>query len=291
MKKNTQWFSIIIAIWLVLFISLSSYVILDTIVPFSKNTKGMEQSTSAYYLAGAGIEKALFHVAKRSSLTTESGSIMPTSSTGFAFQTTSSGTIIPPALKWNSEYDKNYNQVSLVEQIQLEVWNNMVTDWSGVNFYFKVPAFTGWTLTLSWWNIPIINWILSNEDDSLIATWSYLQASQISNSSDTSSTWNIDSRDGLTLWWATQPFSSFYTTNCLTKSCVLKMSIVNDLVLSTWNTKIPYLEYKIDFGTNSVPQRYTLIQASWKAYGFKKDLEVQVPQQTVNQAFDFTVFQ
>jgi hypothetical protein len=57
---------------LVLFISLSSYVILDTIVPFSKNTKGMEQSTSAYYLAGAGIEKALFHVAKRPSLTTES---------------------------------------------------------------------------------------------------------------------------------------------------------------------------------------------------------------------------
>jgi hypothetical protein len=83
----------------VLFISLSSYVILDTIVPFSKNTKGMEQSTSAYYLAGAGIEKALFHVAKRSSLTTESGSSMPTSSTGFAFQTASSGTIIPPALK------------------------------------------------------------------------------------------------------------------------------------------------------------------------------------------------
>jgi hypothetical protein len=34
-----------------------------------------------------------------------------------------------------------------------------------------------------------------------------------------------------------------------------------------------------------------LIEASGKAYGFKKDLEVQVPQQTVNQAFDFTVFQ
>jgi hypothetical protein len=291
MKKNTQWFSIIIAIWLVLFISLSSYVILDTIVPFSKNTKWMEQSTSAYYLAGAWIEKALFHVAKRGDLTTDGILLMSPTSTWFSFNTFSIGTNIPEPWYWNSEYNADYNQISLVEQLQLEVWNNMVTDWSMVDFYFKVPAFTGWTLTLSWWSSPIINWILSNEDDSLIATWSYLQASQISNSSNTASTWKINSKDGLTLWWATQTFSSFYTTNCQTKSCILKMSIVNDLVLSTWNTKIPYLEYRINFGGQNVPQRYTLIQASWKAYGFKKDLEVQVPQQTVNQAFDFTVFQ
>ncbi len=287
MKKNTQWFSIIIAIWLVLFISLSSYVILDTIVPFSKNTKGMEQSTSAYYLAGAGIEKALFHVAKRPNLILDQTYVMSPTSTWYSYNTNSVGTQIPEPWYWNSEYNPDYNQISLVEQLQLEVWNNMITDWSIVDFYFKVPAFTGWTLTLSGWSTPIINWMISSDVDTLIASGSTVPASLV---------WTNPrqayNQMWITLWGVSQNFQTFYGNNCTgTNSwCVLKLSILNDLVLTNWN-KIPYLEYRIDFGGQNVPQRYTLIQASWKAYGFKKDLEVQVPQQTVNQAFDFTVFQ
>ena len=68
------------------------------------------------------------------------------------------------------------------------------------------------------------------------------------------------------------------------------MSLVRELLLTNGN-RIPYLEYQIDFWTFTVPQRYTRIQASGKAYGFKKDLEVNIPQTTLNQAFDFTVFQ
>jgi hypothetical protein len=68
------------------------------------------------------------------------------------------------------------------------------------------------------------------------------------------------------------------------------MSVVNNLSLSTWK-KIPYIEYKINFNSVSVPERYTRIEASGQSYGFRKKIEVQIPQQTLNQAFDFTVFQ
>ena len=69
------------------------------------------------------------------------------------------------------------------------------------------------------------------------------------------------------------------------------MSVINDLVLSSSAAKIPYLEYQITTFPSSVPDRYTRIESYGKSYGFQKKLDVRVPQQTVNQAFDFTVFQ
>jgi hypothetical protein len=55
---------------------------------------------------------------------------------------------------------------------------------------------------------------------------------------------------------------------------------------------IPYLEYKIKLNdTYKIPLRYSRIKSYGKSYGFQKHLEVKVPQQTTNEAFDFTVFQ
>lgn len=291
MKKNTQWFSIIIAIGLVLFISLSSYVILDTIIPFSKNTKGIEQSTSAYYFAWGAVEQALYFVSQRpkSNLTTESGSTLSSTSTGMSFQTFSSGVLIPSFGKGNSEYNRDYNQISLSEPIQMEVGDNVISNWNTVIFDFKIPAFTWGTLTLVWGaSTPIINWTLVGENESLVADGTFVNATQITQSS---STWKAFWQSGRKLDGSTQLFQSFYSAHCGTwKSCILKMSVVNSLALAT-GQKIPYIEYKINFNGVSVPERYTRIEASGKSYGFKKTIEVQVPQQTINQAFDFTVFQ
>ena len=60
--------------------------------------------------------------------------------------------------------------------------------------------------------------------------------------------------------------------------------------------QVPYLEWKIDFdndnsGINNVPLRYVIIDAAWKSYWFRKDLKIRIPQQSVIEAFDFTVFQ
>jgi len=56
-------------------------------------------------------------------------------------------------------------------------------------------------------------------------------------------------------------------------------------------TSIPYLEYSIDTGGQNIPTRFTNINAIGGAYGFRKNINVKVPQLTTDQAFDFAVFQ
>jgi hypothetical protein len=78
---------------------------------------------------------------------------------------------------------------------------------------------------------PIINWTLAGETESLVADGTFINAAQITHSP---STWSPFSKTGLKLDGSSQPFQNFYTANCgATKSCILKMSVVNNLSLST----------------------------------------------------------
>jgi hypothetical protein len=104
---------------------------------------------------------------------------------------------------------------------------------------------------------------------------------------------NILNSNGKTLENSDSNFQSFYNSQCSNANdlCTLKISIINALRLqNTEETPIPYLEYRI-VGASDIPLRYTRIGASGISQDFKKDLDIKVPQQTVNEAFDFTVFQ
>lgn len=299
MKNNIQWFSIMIGMGLTILIVMSAYVLLAYMIPFMKSVRGVENTSWAYYQAYSGIEQALYHTKMRLktpwlSLTSETGSFMqPNSSTGATFRTFSSGTTIPQEWYGNSEYDEDFNIISQMEPIQLEIGNGYIV--SGVNnlkFKFKVPKISEVSsVTLSWststW--AIVNWTVSSENNTLFATWNWLTASDINSGATFFDIWW---KSWITLTGGVVSFSDFYNLSCklLGDSCILKMSVVNDLVLNN-NTQIPYLEYKLDFWANSLPDRYTRIKSDGKSYGFQKTLDVRVPQQTVNQAFDFTVFQ
>lgn len=303
MKKNITGFSIMIGMVLVLLMTLSAYVILAYIIPFSKNTKWIENASNAYYISYSGIEQALYHIKTRSSLVAETSLAMPSTSTatGYSFETTSSGLIIPFPWEWNSEYDSNYNIISPQEPLQLEVGmkshNISWLNWSNIWFNFNIPSFNGSNnLLLSWSDIPIIARQLSSENDTLYATGinSYITADNFkdwTNNAVVNFSWSMMT-DGVTLQWTEESLKTFYTTNCNSSSswCTLKFSIINKLELTTNNTIIPYLEYNVDFPQN-FPDRYTKIKSSGKSYWFQKELQVKVSQQTVNQALDFTVFQ
>jgi hypothetical protein len=88
-------------------------------------------------------------------------------------------------------------------------------------------------------------------------------------------------------------FWIFYTANCLSDKCILKFSVINELKTTDIpSVSIPYLEWRLNsWWTNMLPLRYSIIESSWKSYGFSKSLQIKVPQETVSQAFDFTVFQ
>lgn len=296
MKVNNAWFSIILGMWLVILITLSAYVLLAYIVPFSKNVKWIENSSNAYYQSYAWVEKALYHIKTRSTINVDTGSTLPTTATGFNYTTFSSGMLIPQPWEWNSEYNSGYNIISMSEPLQLEVGRKSTglsdVDWSTthVNFIFKVPDFDPLsTLTLSGWTLPVISWSLSTPDDTLYASWSYITADDVNDSVSTTP-WNIAFKDGFTLSGSLVKFQDFHDLcNGSNSWCTLKMGIVSPLKLTN-GTDIPYLEYKINFDVQ-FPDRYSKVKATGKSFWFQKDLEVKIPQQTVNQALDFTVFQ
>jgi len=301
--KDKKAFSIVIAIWLVLVMNLLVLYILEYMVPYSKNVKWIENSSNAFYQAENSIEEWLYFFSTRWTWTIKefADKTKPFSSWSwvtYKYSTTSSWNTIPYNWEWNSEYDSTFNKISQWDSIQLKVWKWVKINWSSssTKIFFQVPTIWSST-TLSWWSLPIINWQLSSDTgnwNTLNAKGSWITANDID--------WtdiNINNFQWVDLNWNEDTiymkFWKYYEDHCYwTNSwCTLKFSIINKLELdNTEKTPIPYLEYKFILNsTKKVPLRYSRIKASWKSYGFQKNLEVRVPQQTTNEAFDFTVFQ
>ncbi len=300
MQKNKKWFSIIMAMWLVIFINLIALGILEYIVPFVRDTKNIENSVVSYYQADSWIENALFFLSDDNYvLWTESWTTLTTDAISSAFDLTASWNLLPPPWEWNSEYDSNWNQIAIWNPIQLEIWDWKV-DFSNALFAFRVPNLSWNQLILSWWiDLPIVNWQISSQNNTLNATGSYIKPDNICKSKQNFTDCELDF--SALLWidlnWDEKNIEDFYWTsiwdwNCYNSWswCILKLSVINKLETSVDNINVPYLEWQIDFDSE-VPLRYSIIETEGKAYGYKKSLKVRVPQQTTNEAFDFTVFQ
>lgn len=299
MKKNKNWFSVIIAMWLVLITTLLAFTILEFIIPFSRDIKWIENSTKAYYQANNWIELWLYHFSTRwdSSSREEDWKNYINNTYDFMYRTYSSWTIVPLLWRGNSNIDNSWNTISITDPIQLIIWFSFVDDSNvdELSIDFRVPDFdSDWLFlqTLDWWvNTPIINWQLLSDDDTL---------NSLNNSVDIFTApiinwWSV-TLNTLT-WkkvsdWVNQTFWNFFTANnCdnVSNKCILKFSIVNNI--TSWWTIIPFIEWRLNAWTNIIPLRYSNIESSWKSYWFTKSLEIKVPQETVSQAFDFTVFQ
>ena len=303
MKNNNKWFSLVIAMLLVIIISLLAITVLEYVVPFSKDIKWVENSSKAYYQANSWIEEGLYSIYERNS----SWSIDDREeySENFwwvissSFSTNSSWTILPPPWEWNSEYDPNMYVVYSWNPVQLFIWNWYYNPSNEFKLYLRVPdldRIPSSPETLSWWSLPIINWQLSSTSNTLNASWSIITATDINNINDNSYI-DMELMQWVDLDWNetnNQKFWKFYEDNCswIWSGCTLKLSVVNKLETNTTTSIIiPYLEWKLDLWTSIIPLRYTNLQTSWRSYWFKKDINIKIPSQTVNEAFDFTVFQ
>ncbi|MDD3145088.1 MAG: hypothetical protein PHV23_03160 [Candidatus Gracilibacteria bacterium] len=292
MKNNKKAFGLIIAMGLVLISSLLAFTILEFIVPFSKNIKGIENSTKSYYMANSGIESGLFFFSNRTgTLLRSESSRVYTGNYDYAYTTSSSGTTIPLTGKGNSDFDKDWNTIGVSDPIQLSIGYGFANI-NTLRIDFRVPNLDGVNATtesLSGSTIPMVNWQLTSPNDTLNSlSGTVLNASQV-NGADIpllglSGKKVSDS--------STSSLLAFFTSNnCdTTEKCILKFSIVNDLK-TTGGISFPYLEWKLTSGINKLPLRYSTIESEGKSTGFVKKIQVRVPQETVSEAFDFTVFQ
>ena len=285
MKNNKKWFSLPMAMGIVILITLLSITLLEYIVPFSRDIKSVENSSVAYYGANSWIEEWLYHLSERTWESDEWNQDYSWRVSNY-YKTYSSWSLLPPLWEWNSEYDIDWNTISAWNPIQLSIWNWYINPVTNIDIMFRVPDLdNSWPATLSWWSI--INWQLSWLNETLNAWISIIKVSDIW-------LWSINMLgiNWIDLNWVSTPFATFYNANCNTVSsrCILKFSVVNKL--ETINSiLIPYLEWQLEVWTNTIPLRYTKINWWWKANWFKKELDIKVATETVNEAFDFTVFQ
>jgi len=285
--KNNSWFSIVVAMWITVFIWLAAIYILEYIIPFGKNVKWIENASKSYYQANSWIEQSLWYIWQNTTWDEDVRSLS-SGNIDYGYDIVANGSQIPLVWTWNSEYDDDFNALSWGNPVQLEVWDSMVSNWNTVSFDIRVPNTTWWTAyTLFWWTDPVINWQLSSPSNTLNSDGTALTANEV----NSASTLSLATRDGEDLEGNTERFRDFYTSNCTSWiSCSLKLTVISDLISTTW-VNIPYLEYQINFWSDTVPLRFVQINTSWKSYGFRKDLNIKVPQLTVDWAFDFTVLQ
>ncbi len=289
--KNNQWFSIVLALGLVLLLSFTWLYLLEYMIPFSRNIKWVENASKAFYESYAWIEDALYAVSQNEIW-------YSTWSTFLWFEYTLSwtGNLIPRPGTGNSQYSSNWNKISEEEPIQLLVWKNRL-NFGGANrirLSLRVP--NGANLKLPP-DDDIIFWQLSSEISSISSrSWSLLKESDINAGLSEEWLWSTSSlSEGVLVDNTNRSFQWFYNNNsspCTNSNneCVLKISIINPLVSDTNNTIVPYLEYKIHTDT-PIPLRFAQIESKGKSFGFAKTLKVAIPQQTTNSAFDFTIFQ
>lgn len=295
MKKNKKAFSLAIAMWLVLITSLLAYTILEYMIPFSRNIRWIENSTSAYYSSNKWIELWLYFLNSRddNELTNStSKNYLENSQFDFNLDTSVVWTTIPEPWKWTSYFDNNRNQILVWKPIQLSVWYNYLSS-ENLDIQFRVPDINNNSLNDEnldhddWDDTWIVNWQLSSSTDTLNShSGSLITLTHINNDSEI----DVFSREWRKLDWTFQNFESFYDNNCTwtANECILKFSVINKL--ETDDGWVPYLEWIIQ-AWNEIPLRYSRIVAEWKSYWFIKQIEVKVAQETVSEAFDFTVFQ
>jgi len=292
MKKNSlNAFSLVIAIFLMLICNILAIYLLQYVIPFFKNTKWMEFWVASYYEAYSWIEDLLYNM-KWNDAYYETWKTMPSSAVWYSYSLISTWNTIPSLWEWTSDYNSNYNAISINQPTQLLL--KWTIDWAQTYFVFRVPNLDlSWSTaeTLTWDTLPFINWKLSSNNDTLTSSWSYIFWSNINDSKSTSSL-RLNNRSWYLLNWTQQNFQTFYSNNnCALSWCTLKLYVLNNLETTDW-TQIPYLEYKITFPAwIYVANYYAKVSASWKTTWYKKDIDFYVPQQTTIWAFDFTIFQ
>ena len=281
-------------------ILLIALYLLEKIVPYSRDIKGIENGNIAHYYANTALNEALLSMSG-SNPGFESGSTIGSfTSSGYSFQIAASGMLLPPAGQGISEYDQNWSIIGQGNPIQIVLPTGI--DWTLANTYirFRVPdldqggsnneTLSGGT------SYPVINWVLSGSGTSLIASGSQIMASNVYRGDGTAGTdihFNAAAfRDGLTPDGTASTFAAFYNTlGCSVNVCTLKFSLINPLTLSTpANILAPYLEYQASFNIG-IPLQYATVKTQGFAMGFRQDMTKMLRQLTTNEALDFTVFQ
>ncbi|MDA9129101.1 hypothetical protein N9J72_01325 [Candidatus Gracilibacteria bacterium] len=291
--NNSAGFSIVIALVLMLLLSFTGLYIIEYTIPYARSVKGIENASQAYFESYSGVENALLDI--YSGDVGDEFSQVTTTNVGVDYIVVANGATSPTSGQGTSEYDRDFNSISKNTTAQFLVGKGRLTTGTDrIEIDYKVIDFDGITgaadqdrLKVADGNDEIILWQLSSDNFTLYAReGSLITESEINNASTT----NLWMQSGTRGDGTDQTFRNFYNSECIgSQECILKINVIRDIVAQN-NTIQPYLQYRLRT-TSSIPTRFARITSQGKTFGFSKTLELAVPQQTSNAAFDFTIFQ
>lgn len=299
---SQKWSALIVALVTLTLITMMSTVFFERVFRFSERSNGIENSNAAYYKALWNIEDALYTgwVNKYTPWNIKNKTVTASvkSTSGSSITVGTGGTTIPMPWMWNSQYNKNYNIISLSEPVQVVIPDAI--NWSTVKFKFRIPPIPNTSTGIFNWalnNTGYILWTLASSGASLFASGE-LEIFQWKDLTDTDL--SIELKNGTTNSWSASAFTAFYASSyigingadCLNYKCTLKLSLIRPVpTADTPSRNMTFLEYQITWLNKSIPSQYMNIHAEWYSYWFLRSRDIQFPQITTNTALDFAVLQ
>ncbi len=296
--------ALVIALLLLFVTAAVSVYVLEKSVPASQGVRGIEDSNLAYYRARSGVETVLARVDpgnpfSATGATGSSGSYFASSSAPVA--------LIPSPGEGDSDYDQNWNKIGPANPVQIMLPMNFDIAYS--EFYFRLPDVDGDGQLESFsgayyaTNSGVISWFVSNGSGGYLVP---SDAGQIITHGSVAKGVPVTATVSpvlINLKGATDqdsnsaPLASKFGAaglDCGHKKCTLRLSVVQPIVTSSGQT-LPYLEYRIrPMQTSSsgalTPERFLKIASQGYANGFKREIVEKIPQTTVTQGLDTTVF-
>jgi len=123
-------------------ISVIAIYLLDKIVPFSHDIKGIENGNISYYRANTALDEALLSMSGSTPwYETGSSTSLLSNGSGIVYKVTANGSSLPVPGQGNSEYDSNWSVLAPGKPIQLVLRSSSVIGWGNVGTYFsfRVP--------------------------------------------------------------------------------------------------------------------------------------------------------
>ena len=292
--------ALLVGLIIVVLLTILTVSFLEKVLGLGRTSGGIGNSAQAYTIATGLIEEQLMNASMTReapwNIATRSDTYTATWRTLTAYTGSDS---IPGTGKWNSEFDKDWNIISMGEPVQIVIPAGV--DWNSVYFRFRVANIPWSSNTGSASNSGIILW-------TFWSSWTTLYAS-----GDTQVfrwttdiwiwIWNrfIAAFNGLTNTGSSFTFAWFYAdatswvwntgTKCTGFQCTLKLSMLRPF-LTTGGQLFSFLEYQIEFPTGTrVPSQYMIIDSNASIYGYIRSRQVRIPQITSNTATDFAVLQ
>lgn len=287
MKHSSKtWFSIALAMWVILLLSLTGLYLVEYMIPFSRSVKWIENASQAFYESYAGVEESIFSVYDGN--LGNNHSRFHSDDQDYEYNFLWSWDEIPAPWEWNVSNNLDYSRFSQNEPINLEVWNARFNNaGETIDLFLQIPNGVDFDapytdeiilLQLSW-----AGWSLTSASGALLRE------------SDVRSTSAIDilSENGTTLTGVNRTFRQYFSDlwcSDASTQCVLRASIIRPLISDSWDALIPYLEYRLET-SKPIPYPNPLVTSQGKSFWFSKTLEVFIPQEATSSAFDFTVLQ